>query len=187
MMVRRKLLAAATVPVVIMMTAVAAHAADPTDPPPQTRIAWPGGTICAHGTIGAGARTTTVPAWTRLLVTVEPCAGTDLATVQRARWGVATYDGGYGEVGTSGIYQFPGTEAWGRQLPGFEDGALRGTQAVCLVTGPWGRLACVRVEAVGAAGTVTYTPLATDDPLVDTPLRVVGGDGNPNPECAACV
>jgi hypothetical protein len=150
-----------------------------------------GAAICADGTMTAGERTATVPARTPLLLSIQPCAGTDPETVAAARWGAATYFDSHAHIGTLGIFPFNAEGPTTMETMGFADGDLTigiwgRVRAVCLITGVDQRVACVRVNAVGAANTILIEPLAVDDPLV-TRTVTISVDPRPDPACGACV
>ena len=157
----------------------------------EERVPWPGGSICAQGSL-TGQRTTTEPARTQLVWSIEPCPGTDPARVASARWGMASFFDAGAVAYSAGARTF-GTE--GRRAgrtPGFRDGQLsygaRGElRAVCLITQVTSRVACARVDAVGQAGTIVVEPVPVDDPLVSRAVEVIDVYGRPDPECAACV
>jgi hypothetical protein len=134
-----------------------------------------------------------VPVHTPLVMDIEPCAGTEPAVVDAARWGVAKYFGSGGYVSDGSAFRFSPSGRRSATLYGFRDGTLsdgdRGeVRAACLIAGrALTRVACVRVEAVGPDGTIAITPLPVDHPLVFRPVWVFDGPDTPDPECAACV
>ncbi|MEV7630064.1 hypothetical protein [Actinoplanes sp. NPDC089786] len=147
---------------------------------------WPGGPICATGTLTAGPRTGD-PVETPLQVTITPCEGTTQAVADRGRWGLARFYDTGAELGANG-YRFGIAPTFNRGTTpyGIRDGVLR-LRATCLVTNQFNRLACLRIDAVGPAGTIVTQPLAVDDPLVAPTPRIVGSNNQPEPECGACV
>jgi hypothetical protein len=163
-----------------------------TGPPPPPPPRWPGPTICAQGSLVGGTRMD-VPVHTPLVMDIEPCAGTEPAVVDAARWGVAKYFGSGGYVSDGSAFRFSPSGRRSATLYGFRDGTLsdgdRGeVRAACLIAGrALTRVACVRVEAVGPDGTIAITPLPVDHPLVFRPVWVFDGPDTPDPECAACV
>jgi len=150
---------------------------------------WPTGSACVHGTLTGGARTEGDPVRTPLIAQVWACEGADPAHVARSRWTIAEYFDTAAYTGGSGIGRIPsGTVV----TNGYADGDLvRGdlgpVRAACIVTWSKWRVACVRITAVGEAGTISIEPLPTNDPYVGRAVPLGEKNPEPNPGCAACV
>jgi hypothetical protein len=196
-MFTRKWLSAAVVLVVVVVfgqvTATPSQALDfvyisldPLDP------------ICAQASLTPGVRPAADPGRTPLIVEIEACAGTDPDRVGRARWTLVTYYAAKGIVPRSSTAKY-GFETSGPrvlELHGYRDGGLVDPEpshglahAACVVVfgkNP-ARLACLRLEQVGEAGTVVMTPVPVNDPLFAGKLYTYSPDRYTEPECGACV
>nr|WP_221374846.1 hypothetical protein [Actinoplanes polyasparticus] len=66
-------------------------------------------------------------------------------------------------------------------------GELGPVRAACIVTWSKGRVACVRITAVGESSTISIEPLPTNDTYVGRDVSLGEVTDEPNPGCAACV
>jgi hypothetical protein len=191
-MSRRKLLPVLVIPVVTVVLGALMPARGNAEPAASAQ--WPGVPICAEGTLTAGERPADLPDRTPLLVSIEPCAGTDPAVTARARWGVAEYRGELAYIGELAGRPFAPDGPTTAELFGYRDSSVIGgtgldnVYAACLITDRYTRVACLRITEVGAAGIIRVTPLPIDDPLVSRTLTVLDFGGNEaDPVCGACV
>jgi hypothetical protein len=150
---------------------------------------WPAGSACAQGTLTGGARTEGNPVRTPLIAQVWACEGADPAYVARSRWTIAEFFDTAAYPGGSGIGRIPSATV---VTNGYADGDLvRGelgpVRAACIITWSKRRIACVRITAVGAAGTISIEPMPTNDPYVGRAVPLGEVNDEPNPGCAACV
>ncbi|MEV6632398.1 hypothetical protein AB0M54_16780 [Actinoplanes sp. NPDC051470] len=169
-----------------------AVAAAPTPAAAEPSLAWPGRPICAEGSVGPGERTDTDPARTPITFSVQACAGEDAAAVAAGRWAIAVYSTHRSRVAGDGRARMRSHgDPWVGQTFGWEDDGLRldsgVIQAACLITGHTVRVACVRLDAIGDAGTIVMEPLAVTDPVVSRFAVIVPPSAYTKPECGACV
>ena len=173
------------VPLAVLATVVAgtavAHAVDTV--PPGSTARWPHPAICAEGEL-AGAVTST-PGQLALTGWVRPCPDADPEAVAQAGLGLAWYHNGQGVLDDG-----PGLPLASATAPTPVDLRVGPVgrypqEAVCLVTGPASRVACLWIST-GSTGAVTVSPVPVDDPGVREPAVVVA-DQEINPSCAACV
>jgi hypothetical protein len=188
-MSRRTLLPILMTPIVIVLLGVATTATGNAEAQPggADGAPWPGTSICAEGTL---AFADIDPTAIEFAGSIQPCAGTDPATVAGAGWGVARYH-------TQGAFLFEGSvrpfdsataptvfEA-SVDLDGLLGGVWGPLQATCLITAPKVRLACVGITTEWN-GARNIAPIPVDDPRVIRPVTVLR-NYSPDPECGACV
>jgi hypothetical protein len=187
------MLAAVVVPAVALLIGVGSVA----DSDASATPVWPGKPVCAQGAITAAERTAATPARTPLAFSIRPCAGITAEKQEAARWGLALYYTGSNLLGPrayideSAIHGFAADGDTTGRITGYVDGdltvgVLGEIQAACLVTGLSARVACARIDDVGATGTIVVEPLAVDDPMVTRTVEVLALRF-PDPVCAACV
>jgi hypothetical protein len=173
---------AAVLTATTLATATAAHAEWTPAP------GWPSLAVCAEGEV-AGAEGS--PGWLDVSGWVRPCADADPAMVAQARIGMAFYhtqrnvtSPNPGRTFASATDPTPVHLFFG-PVDGAATSGLGILEAVCLVTRPESRIACLAV-GVGAGGALWTTPIPVTDPLVAGPVLVLPSQ-TIDPECAACV
>jgi hypothetical protein len=188
-MSRRTLLPIVLTPIVIVLVGVATMATGNAEAQPGGTggAPWPGTSICAEGTL---AFADIDPAAIALAGSIQPCAGTDPATVVGARWAVARYhtQGAFlYEVGARSFDSAtaPTTFEVRVAIAGLEGAVWGPLQAACLITAPKVRLACVEITTEWNGG-LHIAPIPVNDPRVIRVATVIRDPG-PDPECGACV
>jgi hypothetical protein len=179
-MTRRKLLPVALTSLVVLLFGLlmptAGHAA--------ATVTWPGPVLCAKGTVAPGTPVPGVLERIPFNVNFEPCDVVDPAAVPEARWGVARYTASSATISSFDLQPFTVGGPTVRQATGYFTFDLARSQAVCLITGPNSRIACLKVSTDRATGALVFEPLPVGDPLVRRPVAI--SDNTGNPECGAC-
>jgi hypothetical protein len=179
-MTRRKLLpvvlTSLAILLVSLLTPAAGHAAEGRP--------WPGPVICAKGTVAPGTPIPGILERIPFNVNFEPCEFVDPAAVPEARWAVARYTAVEATITSFDLQPFTVGGPTIRQTWGSFTFDLQRSQAVCLVTGPTSRIACLRVTTDRTTGALVFEPLPAGDALVRKPVSI--NDNTGNPECGAC-
>jgi hypothetical protein len=194
-MSRRTLLPILLTPIVIVLVGVATVATGNAGAKPGGAgggggaggAPWPGTSICAEGTLDF---VDIDPTTMEFAGSIQPCVGTDPATVAGARWGVAQYRTQGAFLSETSVRRFDSATAPTAfavtVVLGPFDGAIWGPlQAACLITAPRVRLACVEITTLWN-GSLHIAPIPVDDPRVGSSVTVIRPDA-PDPECGACV
>jgi hypothetical protein len=190
-MARRTLLSILLTPTLVVLFGVAAVSAVNAGPQPvggqPPGPPWPGTPICAEGTLGQTGWID--PNTVALAGSIQPCAGTDPAAVATARWGVAEYHTQGAFARQNGIRRFasasePTAFTVGITLAGLADATWGPLRAVCVITGPKVRVACLEFTTEWN-GNLLIEPIPVSDPRVNFRVTLVPNLG-PDPECGAC-